>query len=331
MPTTPTAGIVTGGLRFGVQAGPSDLPYAQRRDFWQHVERLGYDWASISDHFIANPVFGARDTDPWTEAWITLAALAEATSRIRIGVLVSSVGYRHPALLAKMAATLDVISGGRLEFGIGAGYLEAEYRMYGLPFPSAGVRIAQLDEAIRVCKLLWTEERSTFVGAHFTLTDAVCAPKPVQRPHPPIWIGGMGEQKTLRVVAEHADGWNAFAAPIPVLQHKLDVLRGHCDAIGRDYGAISKQLVCTAIVRASAEHAETELARFAAERRVPVDRARQMAIVGTPDGVVSQLALSLALGFDMLLLMERSPLDYETLQLFMDQVAPRLRQAAAVS
>jgi alkanesulfonate monooxygenase SsuD/methylene tetrahydromethanopterin reductase-like flavin-dependent oxidoreductase (luciferase family) len=160
-------------LRFGIQAGPVDIPYTARRDSWQEAERLGYDWASLGDHFITNPVFGARHTDPWHEAWTTLAALAEATSRIRIGVLVTSVGYRHPALLAKMAATLDVIAGGRLEFGIGAGYLEAEYRMYGLPFPPAAVRIAQLDEAIWVCKLLWTHERANFAGSYFTLTNAV--------------------------------------------------------------------------------------------------------------------------------------------------------------
>jgi F420-dependent oxidoreductase-like protein len=205
-------------LRFGIQAGPVDIPYTIRRDYWRSAERLGYDWASVGDHFLTNPVFGARNTDPWNEAWVTLAALTEATQRIRVGVLVSSVGYRHPALLAKMAATLDVISGGRLEFGIGAGYLEAEYRMYGLPFPSASVRIAQLDEAIRVCKLLWTQEHADFSGEHFSLTNAVCEPKPLQQPYPPIWIGGMGEQKTLRLVAEHADGWNAFPMPVPQIQ-----------------------------------------------------------------------------------------------------------------
>lgn len=129
--------IATRPLRFGIQAGPIDIPYAARRDYWREAERLGYDGASVSDHFTANPVFGARDTDPWNEAWTMLVALAEATERIHIGTLVASVGYRHPAVLAKMAATLDVISGGRLEFGIGAGYLEAEYRMYGLPFPPA--------------------------------------------------------------------------------------------------------------------------------------------------------------------------------------------------
>lgn len=315
-------------IRFGIQAGPTETPYDERRDYWREAERLGYDWASLGDHLAAAPVFGARETDPWYEAWTTLAALAEATERIRVGVLVTSVGYRNPAVLAKMAATLDVISGGRLEFGIGAGYLEAEYRMYGIPFPPASVRIAQLDEAIRVCKLLWTEERANFAGQHFTLTDAVCVPKPVQKPYPPIWIGGGGERKTLRVVAEHADGWNAFPAPVPQMQHKLDVLRGHCDAVGRDYDAIRKQLVCTPIVRADAVQVEAEVARFAAERQVPVERARLMAIAGTPEEVAAALAPYLGIGFDMFLVMERTPLDDETLRLFMQDVAPRLRAVA---
>jgi F420-dependent oxidoreductase-like protein len=282
----------------------------------------------VSDHFTANPVFGARDTDPWYEAWTTLSALAEVTDRIRIGVLVTSVGYRNPAVLAKMAATLDVISGGRLEFGIGAGYLETEYRMYGIPFPPASARVAQLDEAIRVCKLLWTKERADFAGAHFTLVGAVCAPKPVQKPYPPIWIGGGGERKTLHVVAEHADGWNAFPAPVPHLRHKLEVLRGHCAAVGRDYDAICKQLVCTPIVRADVAEVEEELSRFAAERQVPPERARQMAIAGTPEEVATALVPYLGIGFDMFLLMERTPLDDETLRLFMQEVAPRLRAVA---
>ena len=312
-------------LRFGIQAGPIDLSFTQRRDYWRLAERLGCDWASLSDHFTANPVFGARDTDPWLEAWTSLAALAEATERIRIGVLVSSVGYRHPALLAKMAATLDVISAGRLEFGLGAGYLEAEYRMYGLPFPSAGVRIEQLDEALRVCKLLWTQERADFSGTYFSLQDAVCAPKPVQQPHPPIWIGGMGEQKTLRVVAEHADGWNAFPLPVPQLQHKLDVLRGHCSDVGREYDAIQKQLVVTAIVRSSESQVQAEVTRFAAERQLAVERASMMAMSGTPEQVAERLLPYLGLGFGMVLLMERAPLDPESLELFMREVAPRLR------
>jgi F420-dependent oxidoreductase-like protein len=315
-------------LRFGVHAGPSDVPYATRCDYWCEAERLGYDWASVGDHFIANPVFGARDTDPWNEGWTSLAALAEATSRIHIGAMVTSVGYRHPAVLAKMAATVDVISQGRLEFGIGAGYLEAEYRMYGLPFPSAGVRLDQLDEAIQVCKLLWTRERSDFAGKYYTLAGAVCEPKPVQRPHPPIWVGGMGEKKTLRIVAEHADGWNAFPLPVPQMQQKLDVLRSHCDAVGRDYDSITKQLGIRAIVREDPNEVEVELAHFAEQSQLPLDRARQMAIAGTPAEIVDSLLPYVHIGFSMFLLMERIPLDYETLHLFMTDVAPRLQAPA---
>ena len=315
-------------LRFGIQAGPTDLPYSARCELWQTAERLGYDWASVSDHLSRLAVFGAHDTDPWLEAWTQLAALAQATSRIRVGTLVSCVGYRHPAVLAKMAATLDVISGGRLELGLGAGYAEAEYRMYGLPFPSAAVRLAQLDEALQVCKLLWTHERSDFLGEHFRLDGAVCEPKPLQRPHPPIWVGGMGEQKTLRIVAEHADGWNAFPLPVDQLAHKLSVLADHCQKIGRDVGTIGKQLVVSAIVRPTSAGARAELPTFAEERQVPPERAAQMAIVGSPEDVAAQLRPYAALGFGMFVLMERNPVDHETVQLFIQQVAPLLTQQA---
>lgn len=312
-------------MRFGIQAGPTDLPFAARCELWQAAERLGYDWASVSDHLAQLAVFGGRDTDPWLEAWTQLAALAQATTRLRIGTLVSSVGYRNPGILAKIAATLDVISRGRLEFGLGAGYAEAEYRMFGLPFPSTAERLAQLDEALRVCKLLWTQERSDFRGVHFTLDGAVCEPKPLQRPHPPVWVGGMGEKKTLRIVAEHADGWNAFPAPVDQLAHKLDVLREHCQAVGRDFDSIRKQLVISAIVRPTAEEARAEAQKFAEERRIPPDRAAQMAMLGSPEEVAAQLEPYVSLGFDMIVLMERNPVDYPTLELFIQQVAPVLR------
>jgi alkanesulfonate monooxygenase SsuD/methylene tetrahydromethanopterin reductase-like flavin-dependent oxidoreductase (luciferase family) len=198
--------------------------------------------------------------------------------------------------------------------------------MYGLPFPPASVRIAQMDEAIRVCKLLWTRERADFAGAHFTLADAVCAPKPVQKPHPPIWIGGMGERRTLRVVAERADGWNAFPLPVPQLQQKLDTLRGHCEAVGRDFQTLSKQLGFRLIIREDPAKAEDELARFAQASNLPLEQARRMAIAGTPEEIAAHLAPYVDLGFDTFLLMERVPLDYETLRLFRQSVVPRLHQ-----
>jgi alkanesulfonate monooxygenase SsuD/methylene tetrahydromethanopterin reductase-like flavin-dependent oxidoreductase (luciferase family) len=181
--------------------------------------------------------------------------------------------------------------------------------MYGLPFLSAAVRLAQLDEAIQVCKLLWTNERSNFVRQHFTLTDAVCEPKTVQRPDPPIWVGGMGETWTLRIVAEHADGWNAVPLPVPQLQQKLDVLRGHCEAAGRDYDSITKQLGFRAILREDAAKLQSELRRVAEQSQLPLERARQMAISGAPNAIVDYLQPYVDLGFDMFLLMERTPLD----------------------
>jgi alkanesulfonate monooxygenase SsuD/methylene tetrahydromethanopterin reductase-like flavin-dependent oxidoreductase (luciferase family) len=174
---------------------------------------------------------------------------------------------------------------------------------------------------------LWTRERSDFVGQHYTLAGAVCEPKPVQRPHPPIWVGGMGEKKTLRVVAEHADGWNAFPLPVPQLQQKLDVLRGHCEAVGRDYDAITKQLGFRPIVREDSTELEAELTRFAQQSELSLERARQMAIAGTPEEIATYLAPYVELGFEMFLLMERTPLDHETLRLFMQGVVPRLRDA----
>lgn len=314
-------------LRFGIQTGPRDTPFEARRDYWREAERLGYDWASVGDHFMPLPMFGMRPEEPWAEAWTTLTALAMATTRIRVGVLVLSVGYRHPAVLAKMVATLDAICGGRLEFGIGAGYHEAEYRMYGLPFPEPSVRVAQMAEAIQVCKLLWTQERANFAGAHFALTDAVCEPKPAQQPHPPVWIGGSGERKTLRVVAEHADGWNCFPLPVAQMRHKLDVLRGHCADVGRDYDAIHKQMVGAFIVRADPAAVEAEIADFAAERQMPTEHARRMVIAGTPEEVAARLMLYVDMGMEMFLSQERTPHDYETLRLLMEQVAPRLRGA----
>lgn len=156
----------------------------------------------------------------------------------------------------------------------------------------------------------------------------MCEPKPVQRPHPPIWVGGMGEKKTLRIVAEHADGWNAFPLPVPQMQQKLDVLRSHCDVVGRDYDSITKQLGIRAIVREDPNEVQVELAQFAEQSQLPLERARQMAIAGTPAEIVDSLLPYVHIGFSMFLLMERIPLDYETLHLFMTDVAPRLQAPA---
>ena len=205
----------------------------------QWAENHGFVWFSVMDHLIQIGGVGAPD-EPFMEGWTVLSALAAVTSRIRLATLATSVGYRNPAHLAKIAAGVDLISRGRLTLGIGAGYLEAEYRQYGWEFPPRpAVRIRQMQEAVRLILAMWTEKRTTFHGRYFHVEDAILEPKPVQKPHPPVMIAGGGEQLTLRAVARLADACN-LGGDVETVRHKLAVLRGHCDAAQRDYGAIEK-------------------------------------------------------------------------------------------
>jgi F420-dependent oxidoreductase-like protein len=205
----------------------------------QWAETHGFVWFSVMDHLIQIGGVGMPD-EPFMEGWTVLSALAAVTSRIRLATLATSVGYRNPAHLAKIAATLDLISQGRLTLGIGAGYLEAEYRQYGWEFPPRpAVRIRQMQEAVRLIIAMWTEKRTTFHGRYFHVEDAILEPKPVQKPRPPVMIAGGGEQLTLRAVARLADACNVGGDPDTV-RHKLSVLRAHCDAAQRDYDAIEK-------------------------------------------------------------------------------------------
>ncbi len=220
------------------------FPYAELERFWRMADDLGFHGVWNDDHLYGPETVGgavARDyRRDRLEGWTSLAAMATVVKRARIGCMVTSVTYRHPAVLAKMAVTVDHISGGRLEFGLGAGWHEAEHRGYGISFPPAGERVAMVDEALQVIKALWTEDTADFAGAHFRLQDAVCNPKPVQLPHPPIVVAGHGEKKSLRVVARHADEWNATSADPADWARRNQVLTGHCDDIGREPSAIRR-------------------------------------------------------------------------------------------
>jgi F420-dependent oxidoreductase-like protein len=203
------------------------------------AENHGFTWFSVMDHLIQIPIAGAED-EPFMEGWTAVTALAAVTSKIRLATLVSSVAYRNPALLAKMAAGVDQISRGRLTFGFGAGWHETEYRQYGYEFPPApATRIRQMEEALRLILAMWTNDRTTFHGRWFHAEDAILEPKPVQKPHPPVMIGGSGEQLTLRIAARLADACNIFGNPETV-KHKLAVLRGHCEAQQRNYDEIER-------------------------------------------------------------------------------------------
>lgn len=219
-------------VSWGFKTEPPRASYRDLVRIWQEADEIplfGDLWAF--DHFVP---LRADPNEPCLEGWTTLTALATQTRRARIGLLVAGNTYRHPAVLAKMGAALDVISDGRLEMGLGAGWHEGEHRMYGLPFGTVGSRIRALGEACEILRLLWTQDISSYQGHFYTLADARCEPKPVQRPHPPITIGGTGERLTLRVVALYADRWNFNGPSVDEFVRLNGILDDHCAAVGRD-------------------------------------------------------------------------------------------------
>jgi F420-dependent oxidoreductase-like protein len=307
-------------IRFGVHAGPQHASYDDYLSLWRNAEDLGYDWVSVFDHFL--PIHGS-EKGPCFEGPTLLGAMAAHTSRVRCGMLVTGVTYRHPAVLANIVATLDHIAGGRIEFGLGAAWFELEHEQYGIPFPRIGVRMDMLDEACRVARGLWTQETTTFEGRHFQLRDARCEPKPVQD-HLPLVIGGSGERRTLRIVAEHADIWNTFYGDEDEFRHKLGVLDGHCADVGRDPADIRVSLTFRAVLRdTEREAADAVREVFGAVMDNP--RMRKMLIAGTPEQCTERLGAFRDLGTGDFLLGTIAPGDAQTLELLAREVAPAMR------
>jgi F420-dependent oxidoreductase-like protein len=247
------------------------------------AERLGFDSAWLFDHFHTyhRPVL-----ETTFEAWTSTAALARETSRIRIGQMVTCNGYRNPALLAKMASTVDVMSAGRLDFGIGAGWYEHEYVAYGYDYPPVAERLAMLDEALQVIRAMWSQPHASFTGRHYRVDGAINEPKGVQKPHPPVWVGGAGEKVTLRLAAGYGDATN-FGGHLDDMgwyRHKFEVVRRHCDAAGRDADDLIRSTnVETTLVRPGDDpEALTERYR----RGQSLAEYRTHAVVGGPQEIV---------------------------------------------
>jgi F420-dependent oxidoreductase-like protein len=273
-------------MRFGVFTSMGNQTWPGVLERWRHTEATGWDVACVTDHFMPNTKEreGAN-----LEAWSTLSALAALVPRIQVGTIVLGNTYRHPAVVAKMAAQVDIISGGRLLLGLGAGWQENEHEAYGIPFYTMRERLERLDEACQVMKSLWTQPRSTFKGRYYTLSDAPLQPKPLQTPHPELMIGGGGEKVTLRTVARHADHWNVWGGP-KVLAHKGGILDEHCAAAGRDPKAIRRSanmaLLITdskAEVNSLAETLGARMGRHAAD-------ARDTCLAGPPQQIRDILA-----------------------------------------
>ena len=224
-------------MRFAFKTSPQETTWIDMLAVWRAADDIDvFESGWTFDHFY--PIF-SDSSGPCLEGWTTLTALAQATKRLRLGTLVTGVHYRHPAVLANMAAALDIISNGRLELGIGAGWNEEESGAYGIELGSIKERFDRFEEACEVIVSLLTQERTTFKGQHYELTEAMCNPKGIQRPHPPICIGGSGEKRTLRTAARFAQHWNFTGGTPAEFARKRDILHAHCADIGRDPAEIT--------------------------------------------------------------------------------------------
>ncbi len=293
------------------------------------IEAAGYESLWVYDHFHTVP---APTQESTFEAWTLMAALAAATDTVRLGQMCTSIGYRPPTYLAKVAASIDVISGGRLELGIGAGWYEHEYDGYGYDFPSPATRIAMLDEGVEVIKRMWTEDVVEHHGTHLDLAGAICRPKPLQDPHVPVWIAGGGEQLTLRVAARHADYTN-FAAQLDEFRHKSEVLRRHCEDVGRDFDSIVRSGNYNVVCEETEADVEDRLGELADRMgRVLDDDAKVAETVrvarlfaGTPEQLVARLQpiVDAGLGYGIAYFAEAA-YDTSGLERFAREVIPEL-------
>lgn len=247
-------------MRFGCflpqRVDSSDFRVIQ--DIAERCEGLGFSSIWLFDHMTTFPVVTDR---PFFECWTTLSALTQCTRSIRLGPLVTCNSFRHPSLLSKMAATVDVLSQGRLEFGIGAGWFKDEYQRFGYDFPSLGERIKQLEESLEIIKGVWTHERFTFKGNYYAVSDAFCTPKPIQKPNPPIWIGGRGN-KTLRLVARYGDACNFSSLSPEECLKKLEVLNGYCEEYGRNPKEIVKSYMAIIFLDRDFKSAKAKIKRY---------------------------------------------------------------------
>lgn len=307
-------------LKFGLRLPQDGTDFAELRDLAQCAEQLGFHSLWLFDHFYHFPVYSNEKV---LEPWTLMSMLAASTGSIRVGTLVLCNGYRPPALLAKMAASFDVLSGGRLELGYGAGWHAEEFEGYGYDFPSIATRIRQMEEGLEVMRRMWREPRATFEGRHYRLHEAICEPKPTQRPGPPITIGGGGEQLLLRAVARYADIWNYFPVPLPEYEHKCQVLAAHCRDQGRDPQTIERSLMTPTIV-----------AEWEKEVRDQLEGARSQGylwahsgqlVQGTPDIVVPRFRDYMRRGVSFFIIQLPNPREVRQIEYVARQVIDELR------
>ncbi|HEX4530615.1 MAG TPA: TIGR03560 family F420-dependent LLM class oxidoreductase [Acidimicrobiia bacterium] len=300
---------------FGVHAGLQYTSADEIRALWTRIEQLGFEWISVWDHFYAADVTDPEPGYQCLEGLTAHAALAMATSTVRCGSLVYCAGYRHPAVLAKSIATIDNFSGGRVTLGLGAGWHQGEFDAYGIPFPPAPVRLRQLEEQLLCIRALFTEEVVDFEGEFYRLRAARCVPKPDQQ-HLPLWVGGQGERVTLKLVARHADGWNAPFVSVDTFRHKRGVLEAHCADADRDPADITRSLNL-----ALAWREEDLRAQFGNT----AEFMRGSVLTGTTQDVVDRIGEYADAGADQVNVAMRAPFDVAGLERFAAEVLPQFR------
>ncbi len=282
-----------------------------------------YDSIWVYDHFHTVP---RPERETTFEAWTTTAALTRDTSRVHVGQMVTCMGYRSPALLAKMSSTVDVMSHGRLYCGVGAGWYEHEWQAYGYGFPDTKARMRAFREAVEILVRMWTEDQPTVRGEYYTIDQPINEPKGARKPHPSLWIGGGGEQVTLRLVARFADACNIGGDP-DTIRHKLDVLRQHCDTVGRDYDAIIKSSNSNVYLLKPGQDPEKATEQVRQRLGMTFEELRNTAIVGTSEQVVEQLRPKVDAGIQYLIsYMPMLAYDQEPLHQFAEEVVPALQQ-----
>jgi len=305
---------------FGVMLRQQKIDFEEIRTTAQLCDSAGYDSVWFYDHVLGQGIIGIDIYEPWT----LMSALSTVTENIKIGTMVLCNLFRHPPLLAKMASTLDVISKGRVEFAIGAGWFEEEFLAYGYDFPSTKDRIEMLKEAVLIIKRMWTEETTTFTGRHYTVVTAPCNPKPVQHPHIPVCVGGSGEKLLLKVVAELADEWNCPASSAIDFDRKYSILKKHCEEVDRNIEdiRISQQTVCVLVE--SREDLPEKLEK--AQRRYGFfGNIEKLGIIGTPEDCIEKIRTDIDKGISKYTIFFSDVMNPRTIELFAKEVIPEFR------
>jgi len=309
-------------LLLGAHLGQQNLSADELRALWRRFDTAGLDWISCWDHFYEAPPQGG--TEPHFEAVSLLGAMAVETKRAKLGCLVFYPGYRNPASLAKAATTIDHLSGGRFNLGLGAGWHEWEAKAYGYDFPPLGTRFEMLEESLQIVRGMLTQERTSFAGKHFRVEKASCLPAPLQR-RLPIWIGGLGEKKTLRLAAKYADGWNAAYASPAEFARLSKVLDQWCEKENRDPATVRRAINLSFHVFVDPKRAEQAEGELRKAWGPVAPRMVSGSLLGTPDRARETLAAFVAAGATEINVALRAPWDPEALDLYLDDIVPAIK------